>query len=209
MVGSGRHGRGHGAGGAGARLVRAARLEPRDHPLRARLQLPRRLQDGFLPLRRDRQHPPARRAPRLLRRAAAPRCLPLHRDHPRSRALHHYQPLPPRRRAWHAPDRHGQPGAGAGDRPAACRRRQRRLWRIAGAQRRRLRAAARDLSWADYGGYRIGERQLWLLDGAGSVWLALPLADVDNVALLLELLRERLPQVPAAETSTDAEHSDP
>lgn len=72
-----------------------------------------------------------------------------------------------------------------------------------------LRAAARDLSWADYGGYRIGERQLWLLDGAGSVWLALPLADVDNVALLLELLRERLPQVPAAETSTDAEHSDP
>jgi hypothetical protein len=48
-----------------------------------------------------------------------------------------------------------------------------------------------DLRWMEYGGYRIGERQLWLLDGKGTVWLALPLSEVDNITLLLELLRER------------------
>lgn len=47
------------------------------------------------------------------------------------------------------------------------------------------------LAWADYGGYRIGERRLSLLDGSGTVWRALPLAEVDNVTLLLELLREK------------------
>lgn len=54
-----------------------------------------------------------------------------------------------------------------------------------------LRENGRDLAWADFGGYRIGERQLWLLDANGGVWLSLPLSEVDNIMLLLELLRER------------------
>jgi hypothetical protein len=54
-----------------------------------------------------------------------------------------------------------------------------------------LRENGRDRAWADYGGYRIGERRVWLLDSGGKVWLALPLSEVDNVTLLLELLRER------------------
>lgn len=64
------------------------------------------------------------------------------------------------------------------------------------------------LSWADFGGYRIGGRQLWLLDAAGAVWLSLPLSEVDNIMLLLEWLRERQPvtqkhRISTAETTED------
>jgi hypothetical protein len=52
----------------------------------------------------------------------------------------------------------------------------------------------RDLSWAQFGGYQIGGRKLALLDARGEVWYALPLSQVDNITLLLELLRERRPQ---------------
>jgi hypothetical protein len=64
------------------------------------------------------------------------------------------------------------------------------LW----ASRDGLYDGAAALAWADYGGYRIGGRRLTLLDASGAVWLALPLADVDNVTLLLELLREKQAQ---------------
>jgi hypothetical protein len=64
------------------------------------------------------------------------------------------------------------------------------LW----ASRDSLYDGAAALAWADYGGYRIGGRRLTLLDASGAVWLALPLADVDNVTLLLELLREKQAQ---------------
>ncbi len=57
-----------------------------------------------------------------------------------------------------------------------------------------LRENGRDLAWLDYGGYRIGGRRLALLDAGGGVWLALPLAEVDNITLLLEVLREKQPQ---------------
>ncbi len=62
-----------------------------------------------------------------------------------------------------------------------------------------LRENGRDLAWSDYGGHRIGERQLWLLDGSGAVWYALPLSEVDNVTLLLELLRTKQPTQRAPE----------
>jgi len=49
----------------------------------------------------------------------------------------------------------------------------------------------RGLTWSDFGGYRLGDHRLALLDKAGAIWYALPLAEVDNVTLLLELLRQR------------------
>ena len=49
----------------------------------------------------------------------------------------------------------------------------------------------RDLSWEAFGGYRIGGRQLALLDQSGAVWYTLPLAEVDNITLLVDLLRQR------------------
>lgn len=56
-----------------------------------------------------------------------------------------------------------------------------------------LRENGRALAWANFGGYRLGGSRLTLLDAAGAVWYALPLPDVDNVNLLLELLRQYTP----------------
>jgi hypothetical protein len=55
-------------------------------------------------------------------------------------------------------------------------------------------ANVRDLAWADFGGFRVGGGRLALIDAAGAEWYALPLAEVDNLTLLLELLRQRRPQ---------------
>ena len=59
----------------------------------------------------------------------------------------------------------------------------------------------RTLAWADYGGYRLGNHQLALLDKNSAVWLALPLPEIDNVTLLLELLRSHQPVQKSAESS--------
>ena len=58
-----------------------------------------------------------------------------------------------------------------------------------------LHEAGRDLLWADYGGYQVGGHRLALLDKTGAVWYALPLPEVDNVTLLVELLREHQPMI--------------
>lgn len=50
------------------------------------------------------------------------------------------------------------------------------------------------LSWDDYGGHRLGGRRLALLNGSGEVWYSARLADIENVTLLLDLLRQRAPQ---------------
>lgn len=52
-----------------------------------------------------------------------------------------------------------------------------------------LYAGERALRWAEFGGGRIGERALALLDANGAVWHRLPLAEIDNVTLLIDLLR--------------------
>lgn len=52
----------------------------------------------------------------------------------------------------------------------------------------------RALSWDDFGGFRIAGGQLAALDRGGATWFSLPLPDVDNVALLLELTRSRRPR---------------
>jgi hypothetical protein len=50
------------------------------------------------------------------------------------------------------------------------------------------------LAWQDYGGYRIGARRLSLLNEGDQVWYGAPLAEIENITLLLDLLRERAPQ---------------
>jgi len=52
-----------------------------------------------------------------------------------------------------------------------------------------LYAGERVLRWAEFGGSRIGGRALALLDANGAVWHRLPLAEIDNVTLLIDLLR--------------------
>ena len=54
-----------------------------------------------------------------------------------------------------------------------------------------LRENGRDLAWSAFGGYRLGGSKLTLLDADGAVWYAVPLPEVDNITLLLELLRGR------------------
>ncbi|MEO0560630.1 MAG: DUF6585 family protein [Chloroflexota bacterium] len=56
------------------------------------------------------------------------------------------------------------------------------------------------LPWADYGGYNIAQRQLRLQTRDGATWFSMPLYEVDNLLLLIELLREHeTPGEPAAQ----------
>ncbi len=56
-----------------------------------------------------------------------------------------------------------------------------------------LREGGRDLTWAEYGGYRVENRRLVVLDTTGATWAAVPLVEVDNITLLLQVLREHVP----------------
>lgn len=56
-----------------------------------------------------------------------------------------------------------------------------------------LHANDQALRWSEYGGYRVGGRRLSLLDTDGTVWFSAPLAEIENITLLLDLLREHLP----------------
>lgn len=47
------------------------------------------------------------------------------------------------------------------------------------------------IGWEAFGGYTIQNRQLQLLDRNGAVAAAIPLADLENVTLLLDILREQ------------------
>lgn len=49
----------------------------------------------------------------------------------------------------------------------------------------------RALPWGEYGSYRVAQRQLDLLDTQGESWLKVPLNRIENVALLVRLLREQ------------------
>jgi len=60
-----------------------------------------------------------------------------------------------------------------------------------GLSERGLHEGGRDLTWEQYGGYRIENRKLALLNQVGEVWFAVPLTEVDNITLLLQVLRER------------------
>jgi hypothetical protein len=53
-----------------------------------------------------------------------------------------------------------------------------------------LRESGRDLSWAEYGGYRVENRRLVVLDRMGAEWAAIPLTEIDNITLLLQVMRE-------------------
>lgn len=47
------------------------------------------------------------------------------------------------------------------------------------------------LDWARYSRFTIGDGQLKLLDNTGAVWGAFPLRDLDNITILLELLKSK------------------
>lgn len=47
------------------------------------------------------------------------------------------------------------------------------------------------LMWRDFGGYRIGRGRLALIDSGGRVVADVPLPEVDNITLLIEILREK------------------
>jgi hypothetical protein len=67
-----------------------------------------------------------------------------------------------------------------------------------------LHEGGRDLIWQDYGGYRIENRRLALLKQSGEMWFAIPLTEVDNVTLLLQVLREHDRDRQDAESATQA-----
>lgn len=54
-----------------------------------------------------------------------------------------------------------------------------------------LRVDGRDLAWDQFGGWAVKARALHLKGADGSTWAALPLTALDNITLLVELLRER------------------
>ena len=50
------------------------------------------------------------------------------------------------------------------------------------------------LPWEDVGGHNVQNRQLHIHMRGGDVWTAVPLAGLDNLRLLVELLRENTPE---------------
>lgn len=49
-----------------------------------------------------------------------------------------------------------------------------------------------DLLWSDYGGYKIENRQLHILKKPDdTLWLPIPIAEIDNVMLLLDILKDK------------------
>jgi hypothetical protein len=52
----------------------------------------------------------------------------------------------------------------------------------------------RELTWDDFGGYRVEDRSLKVLQKDGAIWHAEPLAQIDNIVLLLDFLRSYIPQ---------------
>lgn len=53
-----------------------------------------------------------------------------------------------------------------------------------------LHRGAESLDWGDFAGYRVANRQVVIESQAGD-WHSVPLADMDNITLLLSLLKER------------------
>ncbi len=54
-----------------------------------------------------------------------------------------------------------------------------------------LRDGERELAWADFGGYTIGSQHLMLqAQGDDTPWLSVKLTDVDNLSVLIEILKQ-------------------
>jgi hypothetical protein len=65
-------------------------------------------------------------------------------------------------------------------------------------------AGGRALLWADYGGYGVSAGALLLRDKTSAVWARLPLVEVENLTLLVELLRAFAPPPQTQPNSTAA-----
>jgi len=59
-----------------------------------------------------------------------------------------------------------------------------------------LHESGRDLLWQHYGGYRVGARQLSLLDNTGAVWHTEALWEYDNLPILIDLLKSQTGEPP-------------
>ena len=57
-----------------------------------------------------------------------------------------------------------------------------------------IRADEQNLPWADFGGFGTKQGQLTLSTKTGDLWYQIPLEEVDNLSLLVKILREKLPQ---------------
>jgi hypothetical protein len=62
-----------------------------------------------------------------------------------------------------------------------------------GLSARGLHEGKRELTWSEYGGYRVENRRLTVLNSRGDVWFSLPLTELDNITLLLNVLRQHEP----------------
>lgn len=54
-----------------------------------------------------------------------------------------------------------------------------------------LHEGGRDLHWSEFGGYKAGGGQLTLLSRDSTAWLTLALPDIDNLAILIGLLKQQ------------------
>ena len=57
-----------------------------------------------------------------------------------------------------------------------------------------LRADSRDLPWDEFGGWEVKARALHLKQRDGAVWASVPLAEIDNITVLVHFLRARITQ---------------
>lgn len=58
-----------------------------------------------------------------------------------------------------------------------------------------IQADGRGLPWEQFGGWEVKARALRLKQPDGTEWAAIPLAEIDNITLLLHFLRAKLPTV--------------
>ncbi len=54
------------------------------------------------------------------------------------------------------------------------------------------------LPWHEYASYRVEQRKLRLLTRGGQVWFEAPLSEIDNITLLVAVLRQRQPVIKEA-----------
>jgi hypothetical protein len=64
-----------------------------------------------------------------------------------------------------------------------------------------LHEGGRDLTWENFGGYRIQSGRINIYAQTGDVWYSAPLSDVDNIRMLIDLLQERHTQVVESDAS--------
>jgi len=55
-----------------------------------------------------------------------------------------------------------------------------------------LQEGGRDLPWRHFSGYKVQQGRLLLLDTSGATWFSILLSEIDNITVLVDLLRQRV-----------------